>query len=286
MIESRSASAGSRRAAEPTSSTSGTARLRGTSRIVDDEPQRTGAAARRGAGPVPTRRGRCPFGTTDTSAPNTSRTREAASLLTALRAARARCHRVCPTTVRSGSDDAVEHAVPGDRGRQAQVERDPGPVERERREHPGVHVDDVRRRAPEGVADEARADRVDGQVEREPRAEPVDVDAVLDVDHPAALTRLAEGGGQHVDLVPGGDLPRGEVTHLRLDAAGARRVAVADVGDQHVRPGRCGRPRCGRRLRVDLALEDERHDGHDARGGHRRQPADPPAHLRPEVEDA
>ena len=86
----------------------------------------------------------------------------------------------------------------------------------------------------------ANADRIsrgpDGvhrQVERDPRAEPVDVHPVLQVDDSPALAADAQRGGQHVHLVPGGGLPRGEVTHLGLDPAGTRRVAVGDVDDQH-----------------------------------------------------
>ena len=173
------------------------------------------------------------MGITDTSAPNTSRTRAAAAWLTALRAAGVSLPAGAVDDRAQGTDDAVEHAVPRDRGRQADVEGDPGAVERERREHPGVHVDDVGPQVGERRPHQPRPDGVHRQVERDPRAEPVDVHPVLQVDDSAALAADAQRGGQHVHLVPGGGLPRGEVTHLGLDPTGTRRVAVGDVDDQH-----------------------------------------------------
>ena len=98
---------------------------------------------------------------------------------------------------------------------------------------PGVHVDDVGPQGGERLPHQARPGGVHRQVERDPRPEPVHVHPVLQVDDSPALPADAQRGGQHVHLVPGGGLPRGEVTHLGLDPPGTRCVAVGDVDDQH-----------------------------------------------------
>ena len=193
-----------------------------------DEPQR--AVVERAAGSAGPQASRSmPFGRTDTSAPNTSRTRDAASLLTALSAAGVRAPAGAADDGAQRSDDPSSmqcHVIAVGRRRSSAMR---APSNANGETTPACTCTTSGSRRAQGLADQAGADGVDGQLEREARTEPVDVDAVLDVDHPAALPGLAERRGQHVHLVPGGDLAGREVRHLRLDPAGARRVAVGDV---------------------------------------------------------
>ena len=97
----------------------------------------------------------------------------------------------------------------------------------------GVHVHRLGARLPFDLPVNPVGPRLMREAFADLRPDVVHVHATLQVDDSPALATGTQRRGQDVHLVPGGGLPRGEVTHLRLDPTGTRRVAVGDVDDQH-----------------------------------------------------
>ncbi len=240
MTDRCSRPCGRRRAAAPTSSTSGTARLRGASRMV--ETRRTGAASSSAAGVVASASGAHasrsrPFGTTATGVSNTASTRAAAAELTADRATGASDQRVRRTAPR------IAGTVPS--SMQCQVIAVGSPASIASRAPSNANGDSTpawtcttsgRRSSKD---DRSRRGPAVGLIGRSNgrRAPSRCTHAVLQVDHAAALPRRPERGREDVHVVPLLRLPGREVADLRLDAARARRVAVGDVDDPHGCPG-------------------------------------------------
>lgn len=95
-----------------------------------------------------------------------------------------------------------------------------------------MHVHRVdRARRPEGLAEQPAGTRVHRKVTGQSGGEPLDADTVHGVG--SGPDGRTGGGCDDGDVVPRCLLTRGQGMHLRLDPAGARRIAVADVDDTH-----------------------------------------------------
>jgi hypothetical protein len=103
-----------------------------------------------------------------------------------------------------------------------------------------MDVDDVEPAAGQPLPQKPRGQGVHGQLERQPKRQAVNLDAVHPVDETAAFTTTARGGREHDNLVPTTDEAGRKVMDLHLDSAQAGEITVRQHGDLH-RTQRCMR---------------------------------------------
>ena len=135
------------------------------------------------------------------SAPTTDCTEAAATPDTADSAApRAPHRRAWPSARNTGCERSMRQCQVIAVG-QPEPERHPGQVGGERADHPHVHVRHVEAARLQPAPHLRRRERVDRQLPRQPDRHPVDRHPVDVLDEAVPLALLAQGRGEHLDLV-------------------------------------------------------------------------------------